>query len=425
MSSQILAGRFRGTVTIYERTQHHEVKLGCSSIQCEHARFMRGATRHALLARGPLLAAPGRSLRKHAVVAARLGHHVFTAEAAPTTRPLSQLQLCPIIDTQGYISPVIPDGTQATVFAIFDDREKLQYVGFSKDLRNTLRTVLGRRPDKAYFYKANHLQSVDQAGMIRIRDDWFVECGGPPPGNKVAMERRDWQQPVDAGAISQRGKLGAAEEQCRQLLEALRSRGCKEEFVPNQELLAEGQVDFLVAAAASEEELAARAAAVKALAKAKRTAITVVDGVQKKFDVTYLRSFPTRGGYMMDVRVSYEQQESKHRIIVGKDYYEPHSITPEAVVEAALSLLLVKKVPRQTEGLLMNSQFPSNYFSISELEQWFGEDFNEEFERSIGVHREETEDYWRFNRVFGYGAQLEQNNMGDQDPSAAAAARAE
>ncbi len=32
------------------------------------------------------------------------------------------------------------------------------------------------------------------------------------------MERDQWQKPVDAGAISQRGKQGAAEEKSRQLL---------------------------------------------------------------------------------------------------------------------------------------------------------------------------------------------------------------
>jgi hypothetical protein len=54
---------------------------------------------------------------------------------------------------QGGINPEVPEGTQASVFAIFDEGKKLQFVGFSKDLRNSLRTVFGRRPDKAFFYK--------------------------------------------------------------------------------------------------------------------------------------------------------------------------------------------------------------------------------------------------------------------------------
>lgn len=51
-----------------------------------------------------------------------------------------------------------------------------------------------------------------------------------------------WQQPVDAGAISERGRKGAAEECARQLVAQLKERGCKEEFTPNPTLLLEGQV---------------------------------------------------------------------------------------------------------------------------------------------------------------------------------------
>lgn len=51
-----------------------------------------------------------------------------------------------------------------------------------------------------------------------------------------------WQQPVDAGAISERGRKGAAEEKARQLQATLRDRGCKEDFTPNPTLLLEGQV---------------------------------------------------------------------------------------------------------------------------------------------------------------------------------------
>ncbi len=100
------------------------------------------------------------------------------------------------------------------------------------------------------------------------------------------------------------------------------------------------------------------------------------------------------------------------RIIVGRDYYEPYGVGPDVVVEAALSLLLGKKVPRQTEGMLQSSQFPINYFSISELEQWFGADFYSAFEGAAGRALDQNGDangnglnasFWRFNRVFDYG----------------------
>lgn len=58
---------------------------------------------------------------------------------------------------QGLVNPAVPGGDiadfKAFVFAIYDAQLKIQYTGFSTDLRNTLRTLIGRRPDKAFYYK--------------------------------------------------------------------------------------------------------------------------------------------------------------------------------------------------------------------------------------------------------------------------------
>ena len=56
------------------------------------------------------------------------------------------------------------------------------------------------------------------------------------------MEKAQWEQPVDGGAISERGRLEAAKNQVVVLQTMMKSRGCKEEFVPNQALLEQGQV---------------------------------------------------------------------------------------------------------------------------------------------------------------------------------------
>jgi hypothetical protein len=42
---------------------------------------------------------------------------------------------------------------QATVFALYDEARCLQYVGFSRGLRDSLRTLFSRRPDKAHSFK--------------------------------------------------------------------------------------------------------------------------------------------------------------------------------------------------------------------------------------------------------------------------------
>eukprot|EP00955_Chlamydomonas_euryale_P076921 362822-Chlamydomonas_euryale.AAC.14 len=56
---------------------------------------------------------------------------------------------------QGYVlsDPERWSGNAAYVFAVYDENAKMQFVGFSDHLRNTLRTVFSRRPEKAYFFK--------------------------------------------------------------------------------------------------------------------------------------------------------------------------------------------------------------------------------------------------------------------------------
>ncbi|GIL53949.1 hypothetical protein Vafri_9515 [Volvox africanus] len=328
-------------------------------------------------------------------------------DAAPSAPmpSLSDLPICAVINTQGMVLPDMPEGTRGATYAIFDDKQKLQYIGTTTDLRNALRTALGRRPDKSYYYKAAALPTSEPTALQAVRDAWFSELGGQPNGNRLAIERSMWQQPVDAGAISERGRKGAAEEKTRQLLAALRDRGCKEDFTPNPTLLLEGQVDFLPARNLTEEELAAEREAEAARMRGRRSCSAIVDGQERVFHTSYLLKFPTNGGFMLDVSVLFDGRETQHRVIVGKAYYEPYGLAPEAAVEAGLALLLRAKVARATEGILLSSQFPVNYFALGQVEQWYGDEFRQEFERITGGVQlpDGNKDAWRFNRVHDYG----------------------
>ena len=46
----------------------------------------------------------------------------------------------------------------------------------------------------------------------------------------------------------------------------------------------------------------------------------------------------------------FEQRETSHRIIMGKEYYEDFGLQPQQALDRAFAFLLSKKVPRQTEG---------------------------------------------------------------------------
>ncbi|CAL8471625.1 g11167 [Coccomyxa elongata] len=327
------------------------------------------------------------------------GAAVSAAPSASAT--LSDLDLVPILNLQGMIEPEVPAGTAASVFAIFDEGKKLQFVGFSKDLRNSLRTVFSRRPDKAFFYKAINLPQLDQNEMVAIRTAWFEEVGGAPTGNKLAMERKAWSEPVAAGAISERGRQQAAESQAAEQLVQIKARGCKEEFIAKPDLLAEGKVDFEPAAALTEEELAARREAAARMSKATRTIAFTLDEQPAQFEMRIRNNYKTNGGRMFDVDVTFEDRETRHRVIIGKEYYEEFGLEPEDVLAMTFSFLLRKKTPRQTEGMLLSSQFNINYFAISEVDQWWS-DFVQEW-TNIGKTLEGDGKFWRMNRLHGYG----------------------
>lgn len=73
------------------------------------------------------------------------------------------------------------------------------------------------------------------------------------------------------------------------------------------------QVDFLPSIALTAEQLEAAKANQAALAKATRTAVAIVDGQSKQYTVQYARKFKTNGGYLMDVKVTCDHQETNHR----------------------------------------------------------------------------------------------------------------
>ena len=52
-------------------------------------------------------------------------------------------------------------------------------------------------------------------------------------------------------------------------------------------------------------------------------------------------------------------------------------------------------------GLMMNGEFPINYFSISTIEQYF-DDFSQAY-LDTGKLLGGDEKFWRFNRIHNYG----------------------
>lgn len=50
--------------------------------------------------------------------------------------------------------------------------------------------------------------------------------------------------------------------------------------------------------------------------------------------------------------MTFDEQETRHRTIIGAEYYEPLGISAETTIERVFAFLLMKKIPRHTEGAL-------------------------------------------------------------------------
>ena len=68
------------------------------------------------------------------------------------------------------------------------------------------------------------------------------------------------------------------------------------------------------------------------------------------------------------MQASYEEKETGHRVIVGREYYEPFGLEPQEVVGRAITHLIRKKVPRQTEGARLFSFLCSACMGMGEVE---------------------------------------------------------
>jgi len=72
--------------------------------------------------------------------------------------------------------------------------------------------------------------------------------------------------------------------------------------------------------------------------------------VLAQFELRLQNTYKTNGGYMFDLNVTFENRDTTHRVIVGKEYYEDFDMEPEEVIAMTFAFLLRYKVPRQTEG---------------------------------------------------------------------------
>lgn len=113
---------------------------------------------------------------------------------ANTTPSLATLEYTPYLTDEGH-TPEQFEG-KVGVYAIFDEKQVLQYVGFSRDVSTSLKQHLVRRPRQCYWVKVQTIDRPSRTLLEGIRDAWITENGTVPPGN--GTDEPLWSQAIDA-----------------------------------------------------------------------------------------------------------------------------------------------------------------------------------------------------------------------------------
>jgi len=333
---------------------------------------------------------------------------VAASEVAPVATEsvwssLASIKECNVINESGFVLPEIPDDTTASVFVIFDMSHKAQYLGFSKDLRNSLRTLLCRRPELCYHYKALNIQAAGNEGLLEIRTAWIAELGGKAPlGNTDARQKSFWESPVDGGALSERAFKLVAEQKAKQIVQQLKDRGLKETMTFKEDLIADGKVDPLPSTYSVDE--------MKNVGESfsSRTRLVEIDikGTKVSLEIFYMSELDTNGGWWFDVEITAKKVKSTHRVILGREFMGTLGAeNPQEVVEKAFALLIAKGVPRKTEGIITSEVFPVNYFTVANLSIQYPEFFDLFDNKPVDVDKERLQ--WNFKQVHDYSKDVQ------------------
>ncbi len=77
------------------------------------------------------------------------------------------------------------DQKVAGVYAVFDQEQQAQYVGYSRNVGLSLRGhVTDNGPQVCAFVRVQVFQFPKRAEMEALRDSWIAETGSVPPGNE-------------------------------------------------------------------------------------------------------------------------------------------------------------------------------------------------------------------------------------------------
>jgi len=174
-----------------------------------------------------------------------------------SSSPLSSLEFVPYIDDRGQLPSQFQG--KVGVYAIFDQAQTLQYIGYSRDIYVSLKQHLVRQPQACYWLKAQTIDRPSRTILEEIRDAWIAENGSVPSGN--GADEPKWNHAIDVKAMltqaEQDSYQGASDELTQvkvlkqaarrveaEVLEVLNSRGVQEQIRFNPKLKETGLLDL-------------------------------------------------------------------------------------------------------------------------------------------------------------------------------------
>ena len=169
---------------------------------------------------------------------------------------LANLGYIPYLDENGHLWEKIQG--KIGVYAIFDQSQKLQFVGYSRDIYLSLKQHLIRQPEKCYWFKFQTINRPSRTILEEIRQAWLAENGEIPLGN--GEDEEIWTQPIDAKKtmtatekneyrqLEEIGQIKFLKKISRRLEETinqqLNARGLKMEIRFNPKLKEQGLLDL-------------------------------------------------------------------------------------------------------------------------------------------------------------------------------------
>ena len=177
----------------------------------------------------------------------------MTAQTALPT--LAELSFCQYLDTEGTLSSSLQ--RQIGIYAIFDQDQQLRYVGYSRDVYQSLKQHLVRQPQACWWYKLQTVERPSRSLLENQRQAWISEN---PEFSLTPEEEMAWSDAIDAKQTMTSEELSAYAalndvEQTKylkkiarrleaQILQTLEERGVRMELRFNPKLKEAGLLDL-------------------------------------------------------------------------------------------------------------------------------------------------------------------------------------